>query len=222
MNRLIVGLPLYHWTPASFFANWLKLDQRQMVGTVTVDGAYVTQACDKIVANAFGLDTEWDRLVILEHDMICPPWALTRMACYEPEHAVVGALYFRHEPPHHAQVYIEQGEELLPIAACTAQDLVDEPSLYEVSAVGFGMVSIARHVLETWDPEIPMFQLEPRRLASHDLWFCHHARQQGHKVFVDTSLVCDHLTQSSVGLADNQRCGHMVDPADIQEFSLTG
>jgi hypothetical protein len=215
---MIVGFPLYHQVPASWFANWLRVDQSPLMGSITVNGAYITTAMTSMVQQALELDG-WDRLVVLEHDVIIPADGLVRIAAYEPGHAVVGGLVFAHQPPHCAYVYVEQDDLAYnPITPTTAADWVADPMLYRCDAVGFGFTSIARHVLEHWDPDTPMFNLD-NVFGSHDFWFCHHARAQGHHVYVDTGIICEHLTQVPIGLVDNQRCAHTVNGATVSEFS---
>lgn len=221
MSRLAVGFPLYHTLSTKFFIRWESMDKRHVTTKITVDGAYLLVSMEVIVERALE-QPNWDRLVIMEHDMVPPEDAFVRMASYEPEHAVVGPMYFRHEEPHHAMVFVEQPQGCYPpITPQTVADWCAEPGLYRCGGVGFGFTSIARHVLENWDPEIPMFA-QNKRLGSHDLWFCEQAQKQGHQVFVDTGIVCGHLTEVEVGLADNQRCAHMINGAEILDFSYAG
>ncbi len=133
-----------------------------------------------------------------------PPDAITRMACYDPQHAIVGAMYFMHEWPHHAIVSMGTAPSNYGfIPAEDVRKMVEKPDLYEVDAVGCGLTSIARHVLTAWDPQTRMFANDEPYNA-HDAWFCHHARSQGHHIYVDTSLVCDHLTEVPIGYRDSQ------------------
>lgn len=233
MAKALIGMPLYRSLSSTFFSNWLSMDQSCVMGVVTVDGAYITTAMEMIVEQA--LEREgWDRLVIMEHDMIPPPWAFTRMANYEPEWAVVGSIYFAHPEPHNCHVFVEQHSDDDQIdglgAAIGSHNLItpdtvkawtDDPALHRCDAVGFGLTSIARHVLEDWDHSRPMFGLG-RELGSHDLWFCKRAREQGHEVYVDSMVVCDHLTEVRIGLADNQAKADVVDYDRIVPFSYVG
>jgi hypothetical protein len=216
VNRLLVGFPLYHWTPANFFIRWLHMDKAAVCGCVTVNGAYITKSCETIVEQALAVDG-WDRLVILEHDMLPPPDALARIAHYTPEQAIVGATYFRHEPPHTAIVYVENDGCYDPITPQTVNTWCEAPMLYRCDAVGFGLISIARHVLENWDRDIPMFNVTGE-IGSHDLWFCSRAREQGHLVYVDTGVMCEHLTETRIGLSHNQ-AAQLPDGAVIKTFN---
>lgn len=221
MNRLLVGFPLYYQVPASWFSRWLGLDRSSVACTVTINGAYLLSSMEQIVQRALERD-DWDRLVIYEADMLPPPDALVRMAHYDPQQAVVGSMYFRHEEPHTAIVYVEApGESFAPITPQTVADWCADPGLYRCGAVGFGLTSIARHVLEDWNPDVAMFGHDGR-VGSHDIWFCERAGEQGHEVYVDTGILCEHLTQVPIGLSHNQACAHMIEGAQILDFSYRG
>jgi hypothetical protein len=218
--NLAVGFPLYKQVSATFFAKWMNMDTTHVTTTITINGAYVIDSVVAMVERALILDN-WDRLVIFEHDMIPPSDALTRIARYTPEQAVVGSMYFGHPIPHTAIVYIEQSDGAYdPISPDTVRDWCANPQLYRCDAVGFGFTSIARRVLEDWPLGEPMFATS-KTLGSHDLWFCKRAREQGHHVYVDTGIVCDHLTEVPIGYADNQQMAHMIDVATIQPFDYT-
>lgn len=223
MLTSLVGFPLYHHVPATWFAQWEKMERHFVAGTLVINGAYITTAMDVMVKMALEMEEPWDRLLVYEHDMIPPADAITRIANYDVDYDIVGSMYFSHTPPHFAFVYIENPEDgdLDPIAPNTVKDWCDEPMLYEVGAVGFGFTSIARHVLEKWDPDTPMFQLGSTH-GSHDLWFCHHARQQGFKVFVDTGIVCEHLSEVSTNMSHNQEWGDKIKPENIFPFDHSG
>jgi hypothetical protein len=217
--RLIVGFPLYHQVPVNWFSRWLAMEAFNVEATIVINGAYITVAMEMLVAKALQRDN-WDRLVIYEHDMVPPVNALTRIAQYQPEHDIVGCMYFKHDPPHHALVYIEEPDTITynPITPMTVKDWCDDPRLYQVDGVGFGFTSIARHVLENWNPDIPMFHLD-HLFGSHDLWFCHQARQQGYRVFVDSGIRCQHLSQIPIGYDDNQQMADTIDYGQVIPFT---
>jgi hypothetical protein len=222
MLKSLVGFPLYHQVPATWFAQWEKMDRQHVAGTLVINGAYITTAMDVMVRMALEMDEPWDRLLVYEHDMIPPPEAITRIANYDPDYDIVGSMYFSHTPPHFPFVYIvnEENGDTDPIAPVTVKDWCDDPMLYEVGAVGFGFTSIARHVLERWNPDSPMFKIDmDAGFGSHDLWFCHQARKQGFRVYVDSGIVCEHLSEFSVGLSYNQDWADKINPENIFQFA---
>ncbi len=145
--------------------------------------------------------------------------AFTRIASYAPEVDIVGSMYFRHEAPHEALVYMEQpGRVYGAITPQTVKAWIDEPAIYPCDAVGFGLTSISRRVLEAWDKNVPMFGTDDT-YGSHDLWFCHYAQEQGFGIAVDSGIVCDHLTQHiPIGLKDNQALADTIDYSNTIDF----
>jgi len=219
MQKVLVGFPLYHQVPANWFTRWESLDRTHLAGTVVINGAYIITAMNMMADLALKHEGDWDRLLVYEHDMMPPTNAITRVAHHGDEHDIVGCMYFSHTPPHFAFAYIEYEDGVTdPLSASTVQAWCDKPGLYPVSSVGFGLTSISRRVLENWDSSIPMFA-QDKRWGSHDLWFCKKARDQGFKVFVDSGLVCGHLSQMSVGLTHNQAHAHTA-TGTVREFSM--
>ena len=216
---LMVGFPMYHTLPVPFFAGWLAMDKSPVMGTTVVNGAYIEIAMTSIVTETLKVEG-WDRLVIMEHDMVPSANAFLRMNAYAPEVDVVGSMYFRHEEPYQAVVYVEHSDTTHgAITPQTVKDWCDTPGLYPCDGVGFGLTSMSRRCLEAWDPDIPMFNLD-NHYGSHDLWFCHHAREQGFNVSVDSGIVCDHLTQHKpIGLSHNQSYYDSTDYSQVVVFN---
>lgn len=197
--RLFVAFPMYQSVPAEVFSRWLEMDHSPVVAHMVTRGAHITAAMNLIVSKALERD-DWDRLLTFESDMIPPKDSLLRIAQYGPEHDVVGSIYFQHVEPYEPLVFFVQPDlSFTSVPPQTIQDWCDKPDLYQCDMVGFGYTSIARRVLQDWDPSIPLFNTDGQ--ISHDLWFCHQARQQGYHVYVDSGIVCDHLTSVPVGLS---------------------
>lgn len=216
-GRIVLGIPLYRWVPAPFFSRFLSLDASPVLATIAIDGAYVVEAFDTIVKRALEDIPGWDRLVILEHDMIPESNALLRMASYSPEFPVVGGFYFNRGKPYNALVYIEQDGQYQPITATTAKAWIDKPGLYRCDGLGFGLVSFARHVLADWPDDVPMFDVPAGGdVGSHDLYFCRQARLLGHDIYVDSGTVCDHLGEERIGLEHNQAHAHLVTDPQLE------
>jgi hypothetical protein len=174
------------------------MDKTPMVDVKPSRGVAIADAMTYLIEAALQ-NKDWDRLVVYEHDVLPPREAFVRVANYEPEFEVVGSVVCEHKWPHAPYIYLpdSQDEErsfrfFTPDALT---EIFDEPALYEVGAVGFGFTSIARHVLEAWPTDVPMFR---SATESHDLWFCRQARKLGHHVFVDTGIHCDHLTETAI------------------------
>jgi hypothetical protein len=68
--------------------------------------------------------------------------------------------------------------------------------------VSFGFTTIHRTLLENWDKSIPMFVHD--NTTSHDVYFAEMATKQGFGVYVDSTLVCDHLSEIPISYPQNQ------------------
>ena len=193
-----------------FMFEWLSLSTGgQPVKTIGGEGPYVALNMRGIVTKAL-LIPDWERLLVLETDMLCPPDTLLRhMAHSEP---VVGSLYFTHYPPYLpvASVKHKRGyRSLLPEEI--RQLAVAGEGVYPVESVGLGCTSIRRDVLEGWPKHLPYFQSRYSQGAnmmgenafgevSHDAWFCAQVRKQGYQIYLDPSIRCDHLSKVRVNL----------------------
>ena len=198
MQKLIVAFPLHRQVSVKFFTNYLKMDRTAVIDEIIVDGPPIVDAMNSIVELALR-NLDWDRLVIFEHDMVPGRDALARIAHYPVTADIVGSMYFRHEPPHEAYVYVD-GQS---IDSEIVEQWCSTPALYPCDTVGLGFTSIARHVLEDWDPGHQMFFRTPG-IWSHDFWFCSHARDQGYNVYADSAIICGHLTEVEIGRFHNE------------------
>lgn len=209
-DKLIMGLPLSYHISVKWFYQWVNLHKQDCVGVVAVEHVQLAKALEMLRDMALERYPEWDRLVIIEHDMIPPLDGLQRIAGYsefDESPDIVGSIYFRHEPPHNGYVYVPVPGETNGVGVLSSKDIrrmVENPGLYDAAACGFGFTSIHRRVFENWDPAIPMFKFE-EPWGSEDLWFCAMALKQGFKVHIDSANVCGHLTLQPVTYTDNQR-----------------
>jgi len=232
--KLMVAFPLYKSIPAPVFVRWLGMEKDDVVGTITTEGVYLPDAMGQIVEHAMS-NNEWDRLVIMEADMLPPIEALKRVAMYPHELHVVGSMYFQHKPPHLPMAYIQEDNIFGPLSPDTVGDWCEHPGVYQVDAVGFGFTSISRQVLQAWPDDLSMFHSvaktdtkfpwtgdwkdDPNRpLGSHDLWFCRQAKKAGYNIFVDTAVQCGHLSETVTGLSDNQSYSLPAE-AELIEFN---
>ncbi|HEV3129598.1 MAG TPA: hypothetical protein VGY32_11480 [Solirubrobacteraceae bacterium] len=212
VQPICVAVPLYNWVSSMFFANFVRMHRVEETPVCTVVGVYLEQAMRLLTKQALAIPG-WKRLVIVEGDMVMPEDALIRHALHTD--AVVGSLYFQHRLPHQANVMLEHPTEgvdkcahLLPTGI---KYMLDNPALYKVSIVGMGCTSIRRDVLEDWDHERwgPIWRNGFQESAkddeftggqiSHDVRFCQQVVRQGHSVWLDSSIVCDQLTEGNIG-----------------------
>lgn len=217
--RLFVVFPLYYTVPVAWLASLLYLDKGPMVGCTLSKGVYIVDAMARLVDEALKAP-DWDRLIVWEHDVLVPSNALRRIARYTDEHPIVGSMIYTHLPPYSPYVFTKSSQPGLMYDALTpeaAAHAMNTPGLYECDAIGMGFTSIARFVLQEWKPDVPMWRSD-KMFHSHDLWFCHYAAQQGHRIFFDSAMQCAHLTEVSVDVA-HHRHAFPIEGAEVPELS---
>lgn len=203
--KLVAGFPFYRQLSVAWFFNYLSMDLHHIVGHVGIDGTILAKAMQQLCDMARENYPDFDRIVLWEQDVLPPRDAFNRIAEYGDQHDIVAPMTFEHKPPHHVMAAMHLGDSpyFTPLTAETTRAMVEQPALYEVDAVATGFMSIHRRVLENWHPNIAMWKASPP-FVGHDLHFCHEAKKQGFKVWVDSGMPVDHLTQISIGYKDQQ------------------
>lgn len=152
-------------------------------------------ACSDVLANGF----QW--LLFLDDDVIPPPDVFARLAQHNVD--IVSGLYYRRQEPicPVAMLRDDKGQSQW-VTSWNPPD-----SRIEVDLVGAGCLLLHRRVLERMPPpwfvwEIGKEDLDPkenRQKMSEDFAFCIRAKAAGFKIYLDTSIRCDHvgLGQSS-------------------------
>jgi len=149
------------------------------------------------------LKSECSHLLMIDTDMIIHKDALINMI--ERNVDIVGALYFMRYPPfnpcavrfdlnHKVPAKGEQINEL------TMEELVSK-RLIEVNRVGTGCILVKREVFET--VKYPWFHTRTKNgniIMSDDYYFCDKARASNYKVYVDTSVPCQHLSNAAIDI----------------------
>ena len=159
-------------------------------------------AMDAITKTAKQKYTNWEWLVVMEHDMVVPTDAFNRLAHYGDEHDIVGAAYVMHEPPHKLMAFVRRGEKFEVFSPERAKEVVDKPGLYECDGVPMGFTAIRRRVFDNWNPDVPMWQ-PTAEMPGHDIHFCNEARKQGFRIWLDTTIQPGHLTEMSIDYSHN-------------------
>ena len=153
----------------------------------------VSRARNKIAK--YFLDTDKKYLLFIDNDIIFTPNDIERLRSHEKD--IIGGIYFKKKLPYS------------PVAnTCLGQ----EGDLHEMAEIGTGFMMIHRNVFETLiknRPELAyrnegdevegtyydFFQVgvNPNgRYLSEDYFFCELARNEGFKVYLDTSVMVKH------------------------------
>jgi len=141
------------------------------------------------------LIAEWskryDYLFSVDSDIVVPKDALKKMIVADKD--VVTGMYIQRIPDTHTlELYmVNQNGGISNIP----YELISEHNgLVEVAGCGFGCVLIKGEVFRTM--EYPHFYyksaLDHKDTISEDIYFCKKARDLNFKIWVDTTIVCDH------------------------------
>ncbi len=157
------------------------------------------------------LEHGFDWLFFLDSDVIPPPDAVLRLMKHDQP--IVSGVYHRRSHPHGIPVMLKDGQWI---------QNPPKNKLIDVDLVGAGCLLIHRSVLSSLPPQRPgkhwfdwrvdmkgVEGLQPGECMSEDFTFCIHAKRNGYRVLVDTSVICKH-----VGFAEfnHASCG----PLDYQ------
>jgi hypothetical protein len=207
LHKIAIAIPTYHSVPTAVFAAFLQLDRKNVPVTSTTisSGVYLSAAMRSFRDNLLDSGDPFERLLIIEADMILPRDALRRHA--EHTEPIVGSVYFQHSAPY-MPIFTAPADDVDYHRTFTCQevsDMLETPGLYETVNVGFGCTSIRRDVLEDWPSKSPMFgnregltsDGKPVEMG-HDVAFMLEARRYGWKSYVDTNIVCGHISETVV------------------------
>jgi len=157
-------------------------------------------ACDDTLRAGF----QW--LMFLDDDVIAPSDTFFRLAGHGAD--VISGLYYRRQEP------------ICPVAmtvdskgqATWVKEWHPPNSTIEVDYVGAGCLLVHRRVLEALGAPWFEWQIgkpnasregEPARGAlSEDFAFCVRAKQAGYKIYLDTSIRCEHVGIGASGSPD--------------------
>ncbi len=130
------------------------------------------------------LRENYDYFLSLEQDVIPPKDVIERLLKHNKK--IIGGVYFK----------LGSFNELIPLVwlnidkRYSRRAILDEINgdLLEVATCGLGCILIHKSVLEK-----VKFRYLKEKKAFDDVWFCEDARENGFKVYCDTSIKCKHM-----------------------------
>ncbi len=160
------------------------------LGINIIKDKYYEKARERIINSRnllkkYCLEKGYDYLFSLEQDVIPPIDIIERLLKHNKK--IVGAVYYK----------LEDENTLSPVAwihhkGTLARRLnyseTIEPKLIEVITCGLGCILIHKDVLEKIN-----FRYDTNKKSFDDVWFGVDARENGFKVYLDTSIKCKHL-----------------------------
>lgn len=160
-------------------------------------------------------------VLMLDNDHIYPPDTIERLARWvmaDPEKLVVGALNVKRTPPYEPCAWLkdEDGTFVSPYKFA-------KEGLYEVEAIGTGAILINRKVFERMEPPY-FYNLYDMNMVWSDTWqgedmgFSAKCRENGIKLYMDTTLSCPHVIEGSVTIDDYRR--NVQDDKDYRQVNI--
>lgn len=139
------------------------------------------------------LDHGFDYCLYLDSDVIPPSDAVLKLMSRRKP--IISGVYHRRSPPEGVPVMLKGGKWIQNYKPNT---------IMEVDLVGAGCLLVHRSVFQTlpqqregkhwFDWRVDMQSVLPQGAAmSEDFTFCQHAKSNGFKIYVDTSVVCKHI-----------------------------
>ena len=142
----------------------------------------------------------YDYLFAVDSDIELPKDALTRLLAHDKD--IVSGVYIQRKPGFEiVEAYKSTpsgGQVTIPWTE------LQPPGLYEVVGCGFGCVLVKSEVLRKVGYPQFEYHMNPNLTIkqSEDVDFCTKARAKGAKVFVDSSIVCNHFGKGSFRPSD--------------------
>lgn len=125
---------------------------------------------------------------------------------------IVGGLCFKKQPPFDPTMFSGEHHNLRTIYDW-------EDGLVEVTATGTGCLLIDMEVFEEIDyPWFEWTRLPSGKEVGEDVGFCYKANKAGYKIYVDTTVEAEHITQMRVN-KDMHRLFRELQKRDVCMFS---
>lgn len=188
-----ICVPLYNVVPASFFVNFVNrlhdlYNQKEYDVQIYMRAStIVDKARNDLVKMA--LKDNCDYVFFIDSDTLIPKGALDQLLKMDVD--IASGLYFAKGKPYLPVARVREGDRHFFL-----EDF-EWNSIMEVQGVGMGCCLIKTDVFKNL--EFPYFKLEWRKhegkdyQIAEDLYFCDEAQKKGHKVYLNTGVVCQHF-----------------------------
>jgi hypothetical protein len=189
MKKILVASPVQEYMEVETFKSIWDLD--------VPEGYELDFRIEKSdnISQVRNLIAEWakryDYLFSVDSDIVLPKDALTKML--QADKDIVSGMYIQRIPDTHTlEIYMVDPSG--GIVNIPYELLKPYNGLVEVAGCGFGCCLVKGEVFRTM--EYPHFYyksaLNHKDTVSEDIYFCKKARDLNYKVWVDTTIICDH------------------------------
>lgn len=198
-KKILIAIPCMDMVSARFAQSLTTLKK---VGQCTVSflmGSLVYDSRNKLAG--YAMKMEADYILWLDSDMVFQPDTLERMIQTLDEHKeidILSGLYFRRGQPFTPVLYkkLETDAE----GNTVWEDYIDFPEgVFEVAGCGFGCVLMRTDcLLDIAAKENGGMWFTPFRDCGEDCAFCIRARNNGYRIFCDSSIDLGHMAYTPV------------------------
>jgi GT2 family glycosyltransferase len=185
--RLGIGIPHnFPYVPMAFFDSFMLMEKPPFVYLRSSAGN-MDDMRNGIVREA--LKAECSHLIMMDTDQIYDGDTIPRLLKHNLP--IVGCLVFRRYPPFDPLIFVGDRKQYSNVTKWTPGELI------KVAATGTGCLMFNMDVFKTMPA--PWFKTTHNEKGEveegEDFYFCAEARKAGFDIYVDTGIVCGHLSQ---------------------------
>ena len=192
--NLAIGIPCsFPTVPFGFFKHFTMMEKPDYVLVSATNGPIDTLRNDLVQS---ALSAGATKLIMLDTDMLYHPRTITSLLARNLP--IVGALCFRRYPPFDSIMLRGDVNGYMPVDEWEPDELV------EVDATGAGCIMYDMSIFR--EMPFPWFKFrstEKGEGIGEDIGFCQDLKAAGYRIYVDTSVPCDHLTTMAVNHKTN-------------------
>ena len=134
-------------------------------------------------------ESSGEYIFFLDSDILAPKNAIVKLLEHNVD--IVSGLYFGRSYPYNPIIYKKIDNEPSYVPVLDYKD-----GLVEVDGVGLGCCLIKRKVFESISE--PWFDLPALTEVTEDFYFCNKAKEAGFRIYVDTTIKCGHIGESTI------------------------
>jgi len=201
MKKILLAIPTAKYIEVETFKSIydLEIPPDTEVKFQYFYGYNIDQVRNLIASPSWGSNPYFDYLFAVDSDIVLPNDCLTKMLAHDVD--MVSGVYIQRIPDtENIEVYRNKNGGMLRISL----EEILPPGLHPVDGCGFGCVLVKSDVLRKIG--YPQFKyhsaLDHKDTISEDTDFCAKAAKVGAKIFVDSSIVCNHIGSTTYRPAD--------------------
>lgn len=184
--KTLIAIPTSRDIEIQCAASIIGMEREGRIGVFCPQSYSIDASRNLIVEHA--LEIGYDYIMWIDSDMILPKDTLVKLMAHDKD--IVSGVY-RHKLLFGEHVVAKRfvPDKKDTYADLTIKEIQATNELIEIDGVGFGCVltkvDIFRHIKKPW------FSYTPN--MGEDIYFCRKAQKAGYKVWLDTSIICDHI-----------------------------